>query len=196
MDKTEESLKLKNKVDSSNLSETVRQILLASIMDPKGVSLPAMPVILVNPQNNPITLDGSAGIALYNPLSGLWEKQVTASKFVTLGLTTAAGDTAIWAANATKKIRILGYTIALAAGTTAAAGSTITIKDNATVIFNHALAGAALAAPGVPVIVANVVLPGNGYLCAAINTAVNLNLSTVLAVGGVTVNMWGTEETP
>lgn len=136
------------------------------------------------------------GAAQYvtNMLTPILEALRTPSKFVTLGLTTAAGDTVAWPLNATKKIRIMGYEIRLAAGTTAAAACTLTVKDNATVLFTHAITGAALAASPVGVVIAQINLPANGYLCAAVNTPVNVNLSSALAVGGVTVNMWGVEE--
>lgn len=112
--------------------------------------------------------------------------------YKTLGLTTAAGDTALWDPAAGKKFRLMGYTIDIAAGTTAAASCVIQLRDNATVIFTHSVNGGALAASAGRVI-ASVQLNGNGYISIASDNILNLNLSSALAVGGVCVNAWGTE---
>jgi len=126
-----------------------------------------------------------------NPVKALVQ---TATVFKTLGLTTAAGDTVIWTPATGKRFRMMGFQIVLAQGTTAAAASTVQIRDGATVLFTYALAGAVLVAPVVPMVIADTKLPGMGYLSTAVNAVLNLNLSTALAVGGVTVNAWGTEE--
>jgi hypothetical protein len=140
-------------------------------------------------------LIGAHAVYPYDPITGKSEiPTVSPALIKTLGLTTAAGDTVLWAANPTKRIRIQGYQIWLASGTTAAAACTLTIKDGSTVLTTHTIGGVALVAPAVPVLIADVKFPGRGYLCAAANTAINLNLSSVLAVAGVIANIWGSEE--
>ena len=149
----------------------------------------------VDNNNDQGLLIGAQAIYPYDPITGKSEiPTVSPALIKTLGLTTAAGDTVLWPANPSKRIRIQGYQIWLASGTTAAAACTLTIKDGANTITTHTVAGAALAAPAVPVLIADVMFPGRGYLCAAANTAINLNLSSVLAVAGVIANIWGSEE--
>ena len=55
------------------------------------------------------------------------------------------------------------------------------------------ICGAAMGAVGTSSIIVNETYM-NGYLMAATNTAININLSSVLAVAGVFVQVWGTEE--
>jgi len=105
-----------------------------------------------------------------------------------------AGATIIWAAVANKKHRIMGLRITLVSGTTAAAASLLTLLDAAAATgIGLQVCGAALGA-----VVANVLLVNesyiNGILSAAVNTDWNINLSTALAVAGVFVQVWGTEE--
>jgi hypothetical protein len=198
--------------------------IVGTVRDPDtGIDLPLTPVVLVDPTQNPAliggcgmyitaktgtpaaTLDtlavsGLSGFGLdVNAIQYLLtpgtsnEALRTPTLFKTTALITAAGDTVVWSATAAKKHRIMGYNIELAAGTTAVAGSVLTLVDDATTISTHPICGAALAASP-NVVLANVVYPGNGYLQAAVNKDIKINLSTVLAVGGVSINIYGTEE--
>jgi hypothetical protein len=198
--------------------------IVGTVKDDDGIDIPLSAVVLVDPTQNPALIgncgmyinaqDGthpaetgipgvgsSAGYGLrvlsYNYV---WDASINSSfalrtptVFKTTALITAAGDTVVWAATAGKKHRIMGYNIELAAGTTAAAGSVLTLVDDATTVSTHPICGAALAASP-NVVLANVVYPGNGYLQAAVNKDIKINLSTVLAVGGVSINIYGTEE--
>jgi len=128
-----------------------------------------------------------------NPVTGVFENVRTGGQIRTIGLTTAAGDTALWDPAAGKKFRLMAYTIDIAAGTTAAGACLLTLRDNATVIANHTICGGALAASAGRTI-ANFQLPANGYLSIAADNILNLNLSSVLAAGGVTAVAYGTEE--
>lgn len=103
---------------------------------------------------------------LYNNVANGWEALRTPQIFKTLGLTTAAGDTALWDPAAGKKFRLMGVIIDIAAGTTAAAASLLQLRDNAVVISNHTICGGALAASAGRTLV-NHVFPGNGYLSVA-----------------------------
>jgi hypothetical protein len=188
------------------------------------ISVPAQAVYLINPNVEPIPLfgqvqltDGTTNmqvIAGYGPGSGLgasnsipvaslmtvanssvpgWRPLQTPTVWRTLGLTTAAGATIIWPAVATKKHYIQGITIDIAAGTTAAAACVLTIVDNATTIYSCTISGGALAASAGRNLI-NVQFPSNGYPQIAANTDISINLSSVLAAGGVTANMWGWED--
>jgi len=133
-------------------------------------------------------------------VNGVWDvangnvqRQRTPTIFKTIGLTTAAGDTALWDPAAGQRFRLMGYVIDIAAGTTAAGACLLQLRDNATVIVNHTICGGALAASAGRVI-ANVQFPVNGYLSIAADNILNLNLSSVLAAGGVTAFAYGTEE--
>ena len=105
-----------------------------------------------------------------------------------------AGATVIWAAVAGKKHRIMGLRISLASGTTAAAASLLTLLDAAAATgIGVQVCGAALAASPTTVLLVNETYM-NGILSAAVNTDWNINLSAALAVAGVWVQVWGTEE--
>ena len=105
-----------------------------------------------------------------------------------------AGATVIWAAVAGKKHRIMGIRISLVSGTTAAAASLLTLLDAAAATgIGVQVCGAALAASPTTVLLVNETYM-NGLLSAAVNTDWNINLSAALAVAGVFVQVWGTEE--
>lgn len=169
---------LLNPIDPSLFDDTGNPPKRWSLINDGPLEVRAVPVINIDPYSNPVKMQ------LQNP-----------TVFKTLALITAAGDTAIWTPTTGKKFRLMGLQIYLATGTTAAAASEISIKDGSTVILNYAMCGVALVAFAIPgVCVADLKLPGMGYLSAAANNVLNLNLSSVLAVGGVSVNAWGTEE--
>lgn len=114
--------------------------------------------------------------------------------------TTAAGPTQIVASNATKKHRILGG-IVICAGAAAAAGAElVSIIDNVTdtgLDFGFYTPTAANLALGIGANAGTSVtfdLKPNGYLCIAVNTAINITLSVALTAGNVTVILWGDDE--
>ena len=126
-----------------------------------------------------------------------WDRIRVANVFKSV-LATAAGNTVVWTPTVGKKFRLMGYTLSVA-GTLAATGvELMKLTDGVagTTIAQHQAAmiqtttvsisggdtqiGAAL---------------GNGYLSGAINTALQVNLSTAITGGGgCVVNAWGTEE--
>jgi hypothetical protein len=109
-------------------------------------------------------------------------------------LIAAAGSTAIWTAGVGKKWRLMGMQITLVNGTTAAAASLLKVLDVAADTgVGVQICGAAMGAVGTSSIIFNSSW-GNGITAAATNTALNINLSSVLAVAGVFVQVWGTEE--
>jgi len=108
--------------------------------------------------------------------------------------TAAAGNTAIWTSGVGKKWRLMGVVITLGIGTTAAAGCDVSLLDVAADIGIGIgiCTGAMLAVPN-SVIVLQMDIK-NGILAAATNTALNVTLSSAMAVNGVSVQVWGTEE--
>jgi hypothetical protein len=110
-------------------------------------------------------------------------------------LITASGTHAVWTPTAGTSFRLMGYSINVA-GTAAATGvQTIELLDGATVIKNHLATVlqtfAATTALATTVIDTDL---GQGQLSAAANNVLNINLSESMATGGVSINVWGTEE--
>jgi hypothetical protein len=109
-------------------------------------------------------------------------------------LISANGSTAIWTSAAGKKARLMGFRATLINGTTAAAACLLRILDVAADTgIGVQVCGAALGAVATSAIIANESYM-NGKLMAATNTAINIDLSSALAVAGVFVQVWGTEE--
>jgi len=105
-----------------------------------------------------------------------------------------AGSTAVWTPGVGIRWRLMGFCITIMQGTTAAAGVDVSLLDVASDfgIGVVVCTAAMLATPGAAIILRGTI--GNGKVAAATNTALNVNLSTALAVGGVSVQVWGTEE--
>jgi hypothetical protein len=180
------------------------------------------PTFLIDPQSNPIKFFGSANplstilpLAVFsglgtiasgtslpaiaaveyviNPTANAAEPVRTPTKWFN-ALISANGSTAIWTSAVGKKARLMGIRITLVNGTTAAAACLLKVLDVAADTgIGVQICGAALGAVGTSSIIVNENY-GNGYLMAATNTAININLSSALAVAGVHVQVWGTEE--
>lgn len=109
--------------------------------------------------------------------------------------TAANGSTAIWTSAVGKKWRLMGVVITLGQATTAAAGVKVSLLDVAADTgIGVTVSTAALAAVPNTVIILSIQDMKNGILAAATNTALNVNLSSAMAVNGVSVQVWGTEE--
>ena len=210
--------------DSTNLSEAIKQYDIPSRMAPDGVKVPLSPVFLVDLAANPVRSGSAVAIKdattqlsaqvqqaasdssgatnslvtranqnLFNIVSGQWENARTATAFKNI-TTLANGSTAIWTSGVGKKWRLMGVSITLMQGTTAAGACKVSLLDVAADTgIGYTICIAAMTA----VLNATNILSisfGNGILAAATNTALNVNLSSVLAVGGVSVQVWGTEE--
>ena|SRR2546426_9254510 len=109
---------------------------------------------------------------------------------------TAAGSTAVWTPTAGKKFRLIAFEVNLGddASIGVAGVETIKLLDSATRIWGvqTQLGNAALTTNVTETHI--MYLPPNGYLSAAANNVLNVNLGTVLATGVVSVNTWGLEE--
>lgn len=109
----------------------------------------------------------------------------------------AAGNTVVWTPAAGKRFRLMRYSIELAGNAAMAAAGIeeLTLNDNGAAIGQ----GASFFAPAAAGAVLGGVTTGwrdlgNGYLSAAINQALQINLGTALTAGEVRVNTAGTEE--
>lgn len=110
-------------------------------------------------------------------------------------IATTIGSTAVWVPTAGKRFRLMGYTIDVAGSLAATGVQTIKLEDAAVVFKNH-LANliqtpSATISGGADHMGADL---GQGYLSAAINQTLNINLSVAMGSGGVAINVWGTEE--
>jgi len=105
------------------------------------------------------------------------------------GTANAIGSTALWTPAAGKKFRVMGYTFTLPSTATSAAGTVITLKDDATSVFTIIVMGTTSGA-----LSGSVELPGNGYLSTAADNVLNINCSAALTAGQIAVSVWGTEE--
>ena len=135
----------------------------------------------------------AAEMMLYAPALNRVEPKRTPSVWKS-ALISGAGSTAIWTSGVGAKWRLMGMQATLVNGTTAAAASLLKILDVAADTgIGVQICGAALGAVGTSSIIFNASWE-NGILAAATNTALNVNLSSALAVAGVFVQVWGTEE--
>ena len=131
---------------------------------------------------------------VYNASRGIPEGVRTLT-WIASAAVSAAGSTSVKAATAGKKHRILGGIIYPSNCWLGVAGQeTIQILDVAADIGLDWSIYMPAAAPGTlcPPIILD--LKPNGWLCAAVNTAINASLGTVLAGGVVNVTLWGDDE--
>lgn len=134
-----------------------------------------------------------AGVTWYDPALGITDLQRTPTVYKNVQ-TAANGATAIWTAGVGKRWRLMGGVITLGQATTAAAGVKVSLYDVAADTgIGVTLSTAALAAVPNTMIVLQFDIK-NGILAAATNTALNVFLSSAMAVNGVSVQVWGTEE--
>jgi hypothetical protein len=75
-------------------------------------------------------------------------------------------------------------------GSTSAAGSVVSLLDNATAITY--LAGIAASIVGAPNGI--IQFPGNGYLSSTADQVLNVSLSAAFTAGAILVTAWGVEE--
>ena len=111
---------------------------------------------------------------------------------------TASGNTAVWTPTSGKKFRLMRFNISIPAQCKQSSGGilTITFQDSSTGI-NHAYD---VFVPGTVDTISGEDFQsgwidlGNGFLSAAANNVLNVNLSAALTAGNVRVNTAGTEE--
>lgn len=156
-------------------------------------------VAFVQSANQDLTAPGLASLytaALafyYNNLLNQFERVRTPTVFKNAVILNN-GSTAIWTSGVGKKWRLMGICITLMQGTTAAAASKLSVLDVAADTgIGVTICSAAMTAVLNATVVLNISL-GNGILAAATNTALNINLSSALAICGANVQVWGTEE--
>lgn len=129
-----------------------------------------------------------------NPTSTVFVRQ---PNFFKTASATASGNTALWTPTAGKKFRLMRFMVQITGNATTAAGAVVTVSfQDAAAAMNIAtdsfIPTAALTAAD------DFVSPwvdlGNGFLSAAANNILNINLSSALTAGNVRVTCCGTEE--
>ncbi len=125
-----------------------------------------------------------------------WDRVRTPNTFKSLAAT-AAGNTALWTPAAGKKFRLMRFMVSISgASTLAVAGNeVITFQDATTaiggVLFQIQVPAAAVTGED---FTTGWIDWGNGFLSAAINQTLNVNLGTAFTAGGAVVICAGTEE--
>ena len=151
-----------------------------------GVLLPTHLITPLDITTDPMTYTMACRALLDK--AGVLEGPRTPSIFKTVAAT-LIGSTALWTPAAGKKFRILGFKVAIPSTATTAAGSTITLKDGAGTVFTLAVLGATT-----QIVTYQQTGMMNGYLSAAADNVLNVDLSAALTAGAVVVDVWGTEE--
>jgi hypothetical protein len=153
-----------------------------------------LPIGVTQPYVNKYSLETIANMFISNPGGGSFEPLRAISWIAHADCTTVAA-TPIKAATIGKKHRILGGVIVIAAGALAAGIEAISILDVAADIgldFSSYIPAAA------GILGVSTVIPfdlkQNGWLCAAVNTAINVTLSLAITAGQVSVTLWGCDE--
>ena len=187
------TLKLKNPVDATYLTGAVKELNVDSLMLADGRHVPIIPVCLFDPTTNPIVPGVATHTSFYNNVLGIYELERTPTVFKYANVFNV-GSTALWTAPAGKRWRLLRLQVVLISGTTAAATCVMTLLDVAAATgVGIQINNAALAACTASNIILDIDFKG-GLLAAAVNTALNVNLSSALGVHGLSVQAWGTEE--
>lgn len=133
---------------------------------------------------------------LYNGTS--FDRTRTPNTFKTV-TATATGDTAVWTPTSGKKVRLMRYQIQISgnAAQAVAGDFDIVLRDATTAIgvgLTVYVPGAGAGAKPSDGLASGWVDLGNGFLSAAANNVLNVNLSAALTAGKVRVVACGTEE--
>lgn len=102
---------------------------------------------------------------------------------------TNSGSTTVWTPAAGKRVRILAVAVHILNGSTSAAGIDVSLQDGGANIWYLCKVGAT-----------NIdrynytLLPLGGYLSAAADNLIRVNLSAAFTVSGMYVTIWGYEE--
>jgi hypothetical protein len=125
-----------------------------------------------------------------------WSKLRTPTVFKTASAT-ASGNTALWTPASGNKFRLMRFMVQITGNSTTASGAVVTVSfqdsASATNIAMDAFVPSASLGTGDDFISPWVDL-GNGFLSAAANNVLNINLSSALTGGNVRVTVCGTEE--
>ena len=101
----------------------------------------------------------------------------------------AINSTTLWDPAAGKKFRLMGFSWAIPSTATSAAGSIVSLLDQAATVCYVAAIGATTGAQS-----GCVNFAGNGYLSATVDNILYFQLSAAFTAGAIYMTAWGTEE--
>jgi hypothetical protein len=136
---------------------------------------------------------------LWNSRTSIWERTRTPGGIVSKEANNVGSSLGVWTPAAGKKFRLQGFILSVTSNAAiAVAGINLfQLTDAGTPIpmttFVTFLPGAA-GPTGPPLLLAIVVMPGNGYLSQAANNALAGASTNALTVGQWAVDAWGSEE--
>lgn len=111
---------------------------------------------------------------------------------------TASGNTALWTPTAGKKFRLMRFMVQITGNAIAAVAGVLTVSfQDSTTAIGIAMDGfipTSAATPATEDFISPWVDLGNGFLSAAANNVLNVNLSFALTGGNVRITVAGTEE--
>jgi len=105
----------------------------------------------------------------------------------------AAGVAALWTPAAGNRFHLMGITLTIPIGSTAAAALILRIQDAGAVMHEIYFSAGALAATTV-IWSETLNFPGNGLESTAVNNPLNLNLLEALTAGRLSAMCWGFED--
>jgi hypothetical protein len=135
--------------------------------------------------------DGGRPATLFNTSTGFVERQRTPTWHGAINAS-AAGLTALRSPLAGKKFRLLGAHLVISPMATTGGGSIVELRDGAvTRIAAIGYLGAAINTRSGD---GPIVMVGNGYLSAAADNVLYVNLTGGLTAGEIVVSVWGCDE--
>jgi len=147
----------------------------------------ALPVIITDPTMTRPHYPNE----VFNNITGVFDFQKTPTIWKYNNLT---NDGDIWTPATGKKFRLMGGIITIAGAALAVAAiNTLDILDEAAIIMRLQI-WCPLAAAATDTIIIPFSFPGNGYLSAAINQDLKLDINAPITQGSIAFNVWGCEE--
>lgn len=158
-----------------------------------------IPVVAPLVDGYPTSANGMMTLAAGYAFNGSTLDKIRTVAVIKSAVATAAGNTAVWTPTAGKKFRLQRFMLVLTdeAARAAAGDTTVKFQDAAVDIgigLPVYVPAAAIAAPIGAAWSSGWIDLGNGYLSAAINQVLNVNLSAALTAGTFGVVVAGTEE--
>jgi len=114
---------------------------------------------------------------------------VRTPKFWKAASATNINTTALWTPTGGKKFRLMGFSWAIPSNSTSVAGSVVSLLDSAATICYVSAIGATTGAQS-----GCVNFAVNGYLSAAVDQVLYMQLSAAFTAGAIYMTAWGTEE--
>jgi hypothetical protein len=125
---------------------------------------------------------------LYNAITSVFTPARTPTTWKAASATNI-NTTALWTPVGGKKFRLMGFSWAIPSTSTSAGGAVVSLLDSAATICYVAAIGTTTTA-----FTGQVQFNGNGYLSAAADQVLYMQLSAAFTAGAIYMTAWGTEE--